>query len=514
MEGGVVLLLRSTQSGALVSAALGAALVAAAFVLGTLLAGRSRRRFNLPPAVPGLPFIGNLLQLKEKKPHQTFAKWADAYGAIYSIRTGASTLVVLNSAEVAKEAMVAKYSSISTRKLSNALTLLTSDKSMVAMSDYGEFHKMVKRYIMTSVLGTNAQKQYRGHRDAMIKNIVENFHSIIKDDPHAAVNFREVFKNGLFGLALKEALGKDVETVYVEELGKEISKKEIFDVLIVDPLMGAIEVDWRDFFPYLRWVPNRSMEMKIQRMVTRRRAVMRALIMEQKKRIARGEDRSCYLDFLLSENTLTEEQLMMLMWEVIIESADTTLITTEWAMFELAKNPRCQDQLYREIQGACGLEKVEEEHLPQLPYLNAVFHETLRRHSPAPVVPLRYAHEDTQLGGYDIPAGTQIAINLYACNMNVKDWERPDEWMPERFLTSKFEISDSHKTMAFGAGKRACAGSLQAMLISCVAIGRLVQEFEWRVREGDEDDVDTVHLTTHKLHPLHAYITPRQKTMH
>lgn len=53
--------------------------------------------------------------------------------------------------------MVAKYSSISTRKLSNALTLLTSDKSMVAMSDYGEFHKMVKRYIMTSVLGTNAQ---------------------------------------------------------------------------------------------------------------------------------------------------------------------------------------------------------------------------------------------------------------------------------------------------------------------------------------------------------------------
>lgn len=60
--------------------------------------------FKKNVAVPGLPFIGNLLQLKEKKPHQTFAKWADAYGAIYSIRTGASTLVVLNSAEVAKEA--------------------------------------------------------------------------------------------------------------------------------------------------------------------------------------------------------------------------------------------------------------------------------------------------------------------------------------------------------------------------------------------------------------------------
>lgn len=53
---------------------------------------------------------------------------------------------------------------------------------------------------------------------------------------------------------------------------------------------------------------------------------------------------------------------------------------------------------------------VTEEHLSQLPYLNAVFHETLRKHSPAALVPLRYAHEDTQLGGYYIPAGTEVHI--------------------------------------------------------------------------------------------------------
>jgi ent-kaurene oxidase len=45
---------------------------------------------------------------------------------------------------------------------------------------------------------------------------------------------------------------------------------------------------------------------------------------------------------LLAENTLTEEQLTMLVWEEIIESADTTLVTTEWAMYELAKNPEKQ----------------------------------------------------------------------------------------------------------------------------------------------------------------------------
>lgn len=50
-----------------------------------------------------------------------------------------------------------RYSSISTRKLSKALTVLTQDKCMVATSDYDEFHKMVKRYLLANVLGTNAQ---------------------------------------------------------------------------------------------------------------------------------------------------------------------------------------------------------------------------------------------------------------------------------------------------------------------------------------------------------------------
>lgn len=55
--------------------------------------------------VPGLPVIGNLLQLKEKKPYQTFTRWAEEYGPIYSIRTGASTMVVLNTTQVAKEVL-------------------------------------------------------------------------------------------------------------------------------------------------------------------------------------------------------------------------------------------------------------------------------------------------------------------------------------------------------------------------------------------------------------------------
>lgn len=53
-----------------------------------------------------------------------------------------------------------RYPSISSRKLSSALTVLTSNKCMVAMSDYNDFHKTVKKLILTNVLGANAQVGY------------------------------------------------------------------------------------------------------------------------------------------------------------------------------------------------------------------------------------------------------------------------------------------------------------------------------------------------------------------
>uniref|UniRef100_A0A0E0E306 Ent-kaurene oxidase n=1 Tax=Oryza meridionalis TaxID=40149 RepID=A0A0E0E306_9ORYZ len=445
------------------------------FVAAAALAERAgviapRKRSNAPPAVPGLPIIGNLHQLKEKKPHQTFAKWAEIYGPIYTIRTGASSVVVLNSTEVAKEAMVAKFSSISTRKLSKALTVLTRDKSMVATSDYGDFHKMVKRYVMSSMLGTSAQKQFRDTRDMMIHNMLSTFHKLVKDDPHAPLIFRDVFKDELFRLSMIQSLGEDVSSVYVDEFGRDISKEEIYNATVTDMMMCAIEVDWRDFFPYLSWVPNKSFETRVFTTETRRTAVMRALIKQQKERIVRGE--------------------------ALIEAADTTLVTTEWAMYELAKNPDKQarniERLYQEIREVCGDEAVTEEHLPRLPYLNAVFQETLRRHSPVPLIPPRF-----------------MVINLYGCNMNKKEWESPEEWAPERFAGGRFKVADMYKTMAFGAGRRVCAGSLQATHIACAAIARFVQEFGWRLREGDEEKVDTVQLTAYKLHPLHVHLTPR-----
>ncbi|KAL5732134.1 hypothetical protein ACHQM5_004787 [Ranunculus cassubicifolius] len=441
---------------------------------------------SLPPIVPGWPLVGNLLQLNVKRPQKTFTKWAEIYGPIYSIKTGATTLVIVNGTDVAKEATVTRFSSMSQKKLSNAIEILTSNKSMVVMSDYNEFYKRAKRNLILGFLSPNAQKGFRVRRDTMIRNIVQTLHNLSTAKPDQPIVIKPIMQKEIFGVALKQ-------------LGAKFSRDELFEMLVIAPLVAVIDVDWRDFFPYLRWVPFKTMQKRIKQVNQRSKAVVKALIEQQKIRIASGEVLDSFTDFLLSKpQQFTEEEMHMLVWEPIIGTSNTTVVTTEWAIYELAKNKDCQNRLYGEIQSVCGYEKITEEHLPQLSYLNAVFHETIRKHSPVPILPPIYAHEDSSLGGYHIPAGSEIVVNIYGCNMDKKYWNEPETWKPERFLSSQYESMDMFKTMGF------------TMTISCMAIGTFVQEFLWSLKEGQSEEVDTIKLTSHRLHPLETFIEPRK----
>ncbi len=55
------------------------------------------------------------------------------------------------------QAMITKYEAISSRKMPLALQILTRDKTMVAMSDYGDEHRMLKKLAVVHLLNSNTQ---------------------------------------------------------------------------------------------------------------------------------------------------------------------------------------------------------------------------------------------------------------------------------------------------------------------------------------------------------------------
>jgi len=96
---------------------------------------------------------------------------------------------------------------------------------------------------------------------------------------------------------------------------------------------------------------------------------------------------------------------------------------------------------------------------------------------------------------YTIKQGTQVIMNGFNMHRDPTLWDRPDEFIPERFMTgpdANIELkgadapSDPHhlKFMPLGTGRRACAGALLAKLELFIQGATLLQCFNWTPATG------------------------------
>ncbi|XP_058106519.1 3,9-dihydroxypterocarpan 6A-monooxygenase-like [Magnolia sinica] len=152
--------------------------------------------------------------------------------------------------------------------------------------------------------------------------------------------------------------------------------------------------------------------------------------------------------------------------DIFVAGTDTTAITMEWAFAELINHPDVFKKARVEIDSVGGNNRlVEESDIPNLPYLLAIVKETLRLHPPGPVI-YRKSIQDCKIGGYDVPANTQVFINVWAIGRDPEHWVHPLEFHPERFMPSN-ESDQSHHVdirgqnfhfLPFGSGQRGCPG--------------------------------------------------------
>ena len=78
-------------------------------------------------------------------------------------------------------------------------------------------------------------------------------------------------------------------------------------------------------------------------------------------------------------------------------------------------------------------------------------------------------------------------------------WEDPTEFIPERFLGNSGEKMVDHvmeikgqdfRYVPFGSGRRGCPGALLTCMVMQMTIGRLVQCFDWKVKDGKKIDMN------------------------
>ena len=202
-------------------------------------------------------------------------------------------------------------------------------------------------------------------------------------------------------------------------------------------------------------------------------------------------------------------------------ATDTTTTTVEWTMTELLKHPEVMIKVQEELKQVVGLKNnVEEFHLSKLTYLNAVIKETFRLHPPVPFLVPRYPSQSATIGGYTIPKGTTIFLNVWAIQRDPSFWENPLEFIPERFLMTKDHDDQSQinynysgntfNYLPFGSGRRMCAGVSLGERMVMLTVSSFLHSFDWKLPLGTKLELsDKFGIVVNKKDPLVAIPTPR-----
>lgn len=212
--------------------------------------------------------------------------------------------------------------------------------------------------------------------------------------------------------------------------------------------------------------------------------------------------------------------MLLIMWkfldedkqDMVVGGSDTSSNTIEFAMAEMMHKPEVLKRAQEELEAVVGKDNmVEESHIHKLPYLNAVMKETLRLH---PVLPLLVPHcpsETTTVGGYTIPKGSRVFVNVWAIHRDPTIWENPLEFDPTRFLDAKWDFSGiDFNYFPFGSGRRICAGIAMAERTVLYFLATLVHLFDWSIPKGEKLEVsEKFGIVLKKETPLVAIPTPR-----
>ena len=196
----------------------------------------------------------------------------------------------------------------------------------------------------------------------------------------------------------------------------------------------------------------------------------------------------------------------------MLAGPETTVATIEWAMANIMKNHNVMERIQEELAEIVGLNNmVEESHLPELQYLDATIKETLRLYPVVPFLIPRTPSQACMVGGYTIPKGCTIFLNVWSIHRDPRYWDNPLEFNPERFVTNKWNYSGNNlKFFPFGAGRRSCAGARLAEKMLMFTLASLLHSFDWSLPEGDEHDLtEKFGISLQKKTPLVAIPSQR-----
>lgn len=169
-----------------------------------------------------------------------------------------------------------------------------------------------------------------------------------------------------------------------------------------------------------------------------------------------------FLEHLVKDSNLERDESLTLCLELLAGGIDTSANAVVFTLYELAKNPKQQEELRRLIKEDQHLddEALGKGNAKSSRYLRGCVWEALRLH-PLTYVNMRETIKPLVLSGYEVPAGTTVRYTTHLTQLkNPEYFKEPESFIPERWIDrqSEYRAKQQFVFTPFGHGARQCPG--------------------------------------------------------
>ncbi len=309
-------------------------------------------------------------------------------------------------------------------------------------------------------------------------------------DQEPEIDLYGFFHTLAFNIVAKTLFSSDIGETEIKELGKIITEvQEVFAKEVRIPF-------------YTQILKAFGLIGKTIRKSERSKAIIQNVL---DKRRNSGEEKNDLLDMLIHskyEDTglpMSDQQLVDEMLILFIAGHETTANALSFIFFEISQHPETEKKLRQEIEEE-GEHAFTTESLMKKSFTANVIKEAMRLHSPAWAMD-RQALEDDRFKEYSWEKGTLIILYISGLHRNPKYWNRPDDFIPERFDD---ENARNFAYYPFGSGPRLCIGEHFAMMEMALIVRKFYKKYHF---ESYQERLEKKALVTLRTTSLLGKIT-------
>ncbi|CAN1356325.1 Desmethyl-deoxy-podophyllotoxin synthase [Linum perenne] len=433
----------------------------------------------LPPAPWKLPHIGHIHHFitTAQPPHRRLRQLAEKHGDVIQMDLGEIPHVIVSSAEAAKQVMRTHDISFAQRPFHPHQAKVMYGGINLIHASYGDYWRQARRV-----------ESLRRVREVEVLNLVRD----ISDHAGSAIDLSRKLFNMTYCIISRAVFG-DVsgeQEEFIKIAEEMVEYGGGFGLAYLFPSSKVVQkmFGMKEWLDRIHEGADRLAESIISQHRDRRAALMKS---GDKKT---DEDNEDLLDVLLNlqedETTLgfnlSNNCIKAFMLDLFLAGSETPSALIEWTMSEMVKHPKVLQKAQSEVRKLFA----EKAKIQELDYFRMVIKETLRLHTPAPLVLPRECREECQIGGYDIPLKTAVVVNVWAIARDPRYWG-PDaeQFRPERFAdTSVSYKGGDFEFLPFGAGKRMCPGMGFGLAAAELSLVNLLFHFDWKLPLGVEPE--------------------------